>query len=177
VLPAYRFWQTRKLALREDSKSKVNLGCPIRCEGYLCVDISPIEQGVVRDDALHYLSCAGSELFDEIFSKNMFEHLTNPGKFLELCFSSLKRGGRLVLITDNAEFLPFYFPFCSLNHTGLGAHSRKEYADSAEHGHTKHFAVFTKMHLENFLVEYGFREISIKRILFGSRLKALAVRP
>lgn len=166
----------RRLLSPPTEAARVNLGCPYLCEGYRCVDIKPEDEGVVAGDAVEFLNARAPGRYDEVFSKNMLEHLPNPGAFVAAAARSLRRGGRLVLVTDNAEFVPFYFPFW-LNHTGMGAHSRPDYARRAEHGHGRHFAVYTKMHLVNLAEEYGLKVESVRRITLCSRLKMVAVKP
>lgn len=164
-----------KLLRPESDKTKLNLGCPYKCEGYICVDLSPKDDGVVRDDAYHYLLYNSPDTYDEIFSKNLLEHLPDVGRFLDECYSSLKPGGRITVVTDNAEFLPYYLPFW-VNHTGIGAHSVGAYAEHIEHGHTTHFAVFTKLHLRNLFARSGFVDVRVRRTTFGARLEAVARR-
>ena len=53
----------------ESSKMKVNLGCPRYCEGWVCVDLHPQDQGVIQSDAYEYLE-NHFEVFTEIYSKN-----------------------------------------------------------------------------------------------------------
>jgi len=154
---------------------KLNLGCPYRCDGYICVDLSPKDPGVVEADVYDYLRAHSENAVEEIYTKNLLEHLGNPLEFLRLCYRELKPSGKITLTTDNAEYLPFYLPFW-VNHTGIGAHSRREYASLKEHGGGRHFMVFTKMHLENLLEEAGFRKIEVARVWMGSRLRAIAIK-
>ncbi len=149
----------------------VNLGCPRYCEGLTCVDVHPLDERVVEANVFDWLSEQDSSV-DAIFSKNLLEHLPDPGVFLNLCHNALKPNGILSLITDNAEFFPFYFPFY-LTRTGIGAHSCDAYAMSKRCNETHHFMVFTKMHLRNLLEDAGFEVIKIKRITFGIRLLAV----
>jgi len=146
---------------------KVNLGCAKKCAGYVCVDIRGGE-GIVKADVYDWLM-ANHGNCEEIKSKNLLEHLPNPAVFLELCHQSLKQGGRFELITDNAEFIPFYFPFW-IRHTGIGAHSLNAYA--LDHCDSIHYMIFTKMHLKNLLKLAGFEKINVRRITLGSRLLA-----
>ncbi len=150
---------------------KVNLGCPKYCAGLICVDIHPLDERVVKENVFDWL-VEHDSLVDTIFTKNLLEHLPDPGAFLNLCHNALKPNGFISLITDNAEFFPFYFPFY-LTRTGIGAHSCDEYAMSKRCNETHHFAVFTKMHLRNLLEYAGFRPLKIRRITFGVRLLAI----
>ena len=164
-----------KSLIPESGKTKLNLGCPYKCDGYTCVDLLPKDVGVIKDDVYYYLPFHTKSKYDEIFTKNMLEHLPDVGRFLSLCFDELKSGGKMIVITDNAEFIPYYLPFW-INHTGIGAHNTNKYAESIEHGHTRHYSLFTKMHMQNLLEYTGFKDIKVKRILLGSRLYAEGIK-
>lgn len=153
---------------------KLNLGCPYHCNEYQCVDLHPKDSDVIKGEAIIFLATK-SNMYDEIYSKNLFEHLTNTGSFLAYAYNALKKDGKIILITDNAEWLPFYLPFW-INHTGIGAHSKDEYAQDKSHNSSHHYAIFTKMHLINLLKHYDFKNIKIKRIMLGSRLKVTAIK-
>lgn len=153
---------------------KLNLGCPIFCSGYTCVDLHPHQLYVIKSDVLEYLK-TNNKKYDEIYSKNLLEHLMNIDDFILYSIMRLNDGGKLIIITDNAEFIPFYIPLF-INHTGLGAHAKDEYANHKTHNGTHHYMIFTKMHLYNILNHFMFRQISVKRITFGSRLKAVAIK-
>lgn len=156
---------------------KFNLGCPYYCEGYTCVDLHPHDTRVIKADVFDFLinESARYPVIDEIRTKNLLEHLADFGRFTNLCYRAMRSGGRLVIITDNAEFIPYYLPFW-VQHTGIGAHAKDEYAASTEHNGSHHYAVFTKMHLRNLLHASGFRNISVRRITFGARLEATGVK-
>ena len=153
----------------------LNLGCPYYCEDDICVDLHPLNDGVIQSDALEYLKSVIPNSIEKIYSKNLLEHITDIGGFISNCHRILIDGGRLTIITDNAEFIPFYFPFW-INHTGIGAHARDEYAQDISHNITHHYMIFTKMHLFNFFKYYGFRDIQVKRITFGARLQASGIK-
>jgi len=152
---------------------RVNLGCPNYCDGWTCVDLNPRDSRVVKANVFDWLFENDVEC-DEIFSKNLLEHLPDPGDFLKRCVQNLKYGGKMSLITDNAEFFPFYFPFFLVK-TGIGAHSKDEYAMSKHCNETHHYSIFTKMHLRNLFEYAGFGDIVVKRVLYGVRLKATGV--
>ena len=153
---------------------KVNLGCPYECNnGWTCVDLHPKSPNVIQSDVNEYLITHDG--FDLIYSKNLLEHLPNPGHLLSLAYSDLNKNGEIKIITDNAEFVPFYLPF-KINHTGIGAHNLDSYAQSISHNSSHHYSVFTKMHLINLLTYYGFRNIKVNRITFGARLKAVGIK-
>jgi cyclopropane fatty-acyl-phospholipid synthase-like methyltransferase len=134
----------------------------------------PEQQGVIKADAFDYLNSRQEE-YDEIRSKNMLEHITEIGNFFSLAYSALKKGGKLTVITDNAEFVPYYFPF--IHRYGIGAHSSNKYIHNYRYKQcTYHYALFTKLHLQNLLVKYKFKDIRVRRTTFGARLEATATK-
>ena len=155
---------------------RVDLGNPCYRFGWESVDTEPKHNGVIKEDANVYLVNNPLQ-FDEIYSKNLLEHLPDPGTFIKNAFDALTPGGRLTIITDNAEFIPFYFPFL-LRHTGLAAHSRNDYILGNGFGHAPHYAVFTKLHLMNLLSLAGFHDVKVSRIgrYLGARLEATGIR-
>jgi hypothetical protein len=34
---------------------RLQVGCPFKCDGYLCVDLAPIDEGVVKSEAVEWL--------------------------------------------------------------------------------------------------------------------------
>lgn len=148
----------------------LNVGCPYRCFNKTCVDLNPLEEGVEKGDAYLYLH-AHPVSYDEVQSFNLLEHLPDVGEFLRLCKWALNPSGRVRVVTDNAEWVPFYVPvYVPHSGTGTGLHSNWKY--EAHFNHSPHLSIFTKMHLENLLKYAGFREIDVKRIHWGGRLMA-----
>jgi ubiquinone/menaquinone biosynthesis C-methylase UbiE len=47
--------------------------------------------------------------FDEIYSRNLLEHLKNVGFAVKEMVRVLKPGGKLILITDNASYYLFHY--------------------------------------------------------------------
>lgn len=156
---------------------KVKLGCPKFCRGYTCVDLYPFDNRVIQQDAFEFLESHKAEL-DYIYSKNMLEHVGNPLELIRRAYSSLKPGGELIIITDNAEWLPFYLPF-PIAHTGIGAHGSKQHEYLLHFGdRTNHYMVFSKANLNALLSTAGFRHIIIHRMWrYGfARLHARAIK-
>ena len=151
---------------------KLDLGNPKFVDGWVSVDLRPKDPRVMAADAFSVLSSFRSEV-DEIRSKNLLEHLENPGLFFSACERALAPGGRLTVITDNAEFVPFYFPFW-IRHTGIGAHALNAYAE--DFCDSRHFAIFTKMHLRNFFEAYRFEGIEVSRTWGGARLEGTGLK-
>jgi predicted SAM-dependent methyltransferase len=89
------------------------------------------------------------ETFDKIYSRNLLEHLRNPGFFLEECYRVLKSKGTIELITDNAECTRFYW---------FGTHTGRY---EKKHEGDRHFCIFTRSHLKNHFEQAGFKVLSI----------------
>ena len=87
------------------------------------------------------------ETFTEIFTQNLFEHLRNPGFFLEECYRVLKKGGKLTLITDHADCGRYYGKF-----TGTHEGRYEKEHDSKD----KHYSIYTRSHLRNHIQAVGF---------------------
>jgi hypothetical protein len=153
---------------------KLNLGCPWNCEGYLCVDLFPRAPGVIKEEAIKFLKLEPYEPWDEIRTENLLEHLPNVHGFLELCFDKLRYGGKLIVVTDNAEWLLFYLPF-DLKRVGVGAHSMPSYSLRFN---AVHLSIFTKMHLREHLLLAGFQEVKVRRIwrVAGARIEGVGVK-
>lgn len=154
---------------------KLKAGCPKRCEGWVCVDINPLDPDVIKDDILHYLAKAKPASFDQIVAENLIEHLKNVGSFFAYSYDALRTNGILKIVTDNAEFFPFYVP--KIKALGFSAHAEENYRyllKSKGCKSTSHYAVFTKLHLRNYCRAYNFHIIELKRVMFGARLQLIA---
>lgn len=151
---------------------RVNLGCPRYCWGYKCVDLFPSDERVVKADALRWLESSNN--IEEIKTENLLEHLPNVEEFLSLCFDKLRKGGRLIVVTDNAEWLPFYLPF-DLKGLGVGAHSVPSYSMRFN---AVHLSIFTKMHLREHLLLAGFQDVKVRRLwrVAGARIEGVGVK-
>ena len=88
--------------------------------------------------------------FDIVYSKNLFEHLTNLGFTMKEMKRVLKRGGKLIIITDNANFWGYAF---GKTHLGL-------YEEMGSYGgEDRHYELFTDWHMQNHARNAGFRKI------------------
>ncbi|MFI5420678.1 MAG: methyltransferase domain-containing protein [Nitrososphaerales archaeon] len=156
----------------------VNLGCPKFCQGFLCVDKFPYDKRVISADVYEFLRMCSVQgvRYESIYIKNLLEHLGNSLNFLILCRSVLKPGGVMKLVTDNAEFFPYYIPLALVG-TGVGGHSTNSYALGMNQ--SVHLAIFTKLHLKNLFAEAGFERVSIWRLpkVLFARLEAVGFVP
>jgi ubiquinone/menaquinone biosynthesis C-methylase UbiE len=85
--------------------------------------------------------------FDEVFAANILEHMPNPLLFLQECKRVLRRGGRLVVITDHAAFLGYH----------VHGVTPGDYHQWHGAGGDRHFMLFTTGHLQNLVEAAGLR--------------------
>ncbi|WP_455368857.1 methyltransferase domain-containing protein [[Eubacterium] cellulosolvens] len=131
----------------------LNVGCGEQSYGDVRCDIYPSKAVNVICDAMHLPFRNNS--FEQVYSKTVFEHLNNPMLALQEQKRVLRNRSRIVLITDNAGYWRFYL-FPNGNH--LAYHQREN---------DKHYALYTKLHLENFFKDIKMQIVSIKFIEFG----------
>lgn len=125
----------------------LNLGCGISPYGTHRVDICKTKSTTHVFDVEDEIQFP-NESFDEIFERNLLEHLRNHGFHLEECYRVLKQGGKIVLITDNASCFRHYF---------TGTHSGRYEEKNKENPSDRHFALFTRHHLKNLFLDAGFK--------------------
>lgn len=136
-------------------KRILNLGCGESTYGTDFVDIYPMRKEVkkcdIDKDKLPYKSNA----FDEVFSSFVFEHLTSPRHALQEMYRVLKKGGKVVIHTNNAGYLWFHNAKSKIK-THYGGYETLEKHSGDE---DKHYALYTFHHLENQLGAVGFKNV------------------
>lgn len=134
----------------------LNLGCGEDTYGTDFVDKYPSRKEVKKCDIDVDNLPFEARVFDKIYSRNLLEHLTNPGNFFKECYRVLKPGGLLVFQTDNATYWK--------NNLRRSAHLGS-YEKYGRHGEEDtHFELFTEKHLENYLRRFNFKSLKIKYI-------------
>ena len=120
----------------------LSLGCgnEMRCD--LRLDLFPTSAANIVGDAQNLPF--RSNIFTEVYERNLLEHMPNPAMHLTEVSRTMKRDGILTLITDNAACLKYY-----LLGTHTGGYSKHE-------GRDRHYALFTVEHLKNLLLLTGF---------------------
>jgi ubiquinone/menaquinone biosynthesis C-methylase UbiE len=136
--------------MRNDTELTLNLGCGEDVYGDVRLDFVPTGSANVVGDCQQLPFKDDS--FVEVYERNVFEHLPNPGQHLFEVKRVLKEGGTLTLITDNASCLKYYL---------LGTHTG---GYSKHQGKDKHFALFTKEHIKNFMELCSFRIVELSFI-------------
>jgi len=136
-------------------KRVLNLGCADDSFGDVRVDmeksptttlVANVEEGLPLE--------SGS--FDVVYMQFMFEHLINIHKVLKECYRLLKKGGEIIIITDNAGFIGF--------HSGRWTKtlSTIHYGGYRNSDGDMHFGLYTKEHIRNHLERAGFKIKKIK---------------
>jgi predicted SAM-dependent methyltransferase len=125
----------------------LNVGCGKDTYGTHFVDLVPTRDNVMKVDVDIEKLPFDSEFFHIIYSENLFEHLTNLNFALKEMYRVLKKGGKLILITDNANYWKWSL---SPSHLGGGRDVNN------------HFELFTPSHLVNHAKKVGFKKIKTK---------------
>ena len=88
-----------------------------------------------------------SNLFDEVYSSYVWEHIKNPYKLLLEMKRVCKPNGKIIIITDNAGYIPTNIRIKALH----GNHII---------GNDKHYALYTMEHMRNFFNEANINILS-----------------
>ena len=135
----------------------LNLGSGTSTKGDVRLDIYPLENVNCVYDIEKGLPFK-ENYFDDIFCQCVFEHMKNPGFILAECYRVLKNGGKMELLTDNAGYLLYHIwkrnihgGYCD----GTGGTEKKD----------RHYALYTKEHLQNHFESAGFKVEKIDYVM------------
>jgi len=134
------------------SKKILNIGCGSDIYGTHFLDKYPSRKEVIRCDFDEEKLPFPNNYFDEVYCKNVFEHVTNLGFIFGEIHRILKKNGKLVLITDNANYWRW-----AVGKFHFGGYEKSRTKENIKED--RHFALFTTWHLENFGRKFGFRKI------------------
>jgi len=141
-----------------NKKRILNIGCGKETYGTDFVDLYP-QRKEVKEVNLDYEKLPyKNNTFEEVYSAFLFEHLKDPHKVLLEMKRVLKKGGKIILITDNAGFLGFHTKdtlWWKVHNGGYNKLSGRGEGDL-------HFGLFTLSHIITHLKEAGFRNIKVK---------------
>lgn len=127
---------------------KLNLGCgPDYKKGYVNVDSNKNIKADIYCDLNKKIPVKNNSV-DEVYCKNMFEHIPNPLNFLLEIKRILKKGGKAVIITSNGSYILYHFPRKRAYHD--------TYNLSSSPG-DKHYFFFQKGHLTAFANKVGLK--------------------
>lgn len=130
----------------------LNAGSGHDTHGTHFIDLYPARPEVKKCDLNRDKFPYNDDTFDEVYSEDVFEHLLNHDHFMRECNRVLKPGGKLTIITDNANSWVWAFAG-----THLG-----EYEELSDNEDDRHYALFTDWHLENIFKQYGFKPRRVK---------------
>jgi len=125
------------------------------------VDILPQRNDVIKCDMNTEKLPYEDNIFDEVYSKHMLEHLTDVGFAIREMMRVLKKGGKLTIITDNASFFDF-----ARGRTHLGQYEELR-SDTHE---DRHYSLFTPWHLRNFFRKFN---IKVEKIEYCGNIHSL----
>lgn len=148
--------QKKRSARLIGTKRRVlNVGCGSEVYGTDFIDFYPSRTDVIECDIDNKSFPYRSNTFDEVYSRNLLEHISNPFHALQEMKRVLKSGGRLVIITDNAGFILYHVPL--FEHI-FAQHNTNKYRYGKK---DRHYFIFTPLHLRNLLQKVGVFRISI----------------
>jgi predicted SAM-dependent methyltransferase len=129
----------------------LNVGCGNETYGTHFVDLYPSRKEVIKCDVDKEKLPFRDNFFNEVYSAFLIEHLKNPGFALKEMTRVLKKGGKLVIKTDNASFWLYHislpFKVCQQHYGGYESKGLKD----------KHYSIFTTEHLKNHLTELSLK--------------------
>lgn len=134
----------------------LNLGCGGQTYGTDFLDLYPQRPDIIKYDAEKDNIPFADSTFDEVYSENLLEHLQNPNIVLKEAARVLKKGGRLVVITDNASFWAY--------HLGAKTHYGG-YEKRLGETEDRHYALYTSWHLVNHFRSLGLSEVKTEFLL------------
>jgi len=135
-------------------KKILNVGCGNDIYGTDFVDLYSSRPEVIKCDVEKEKLPYKKNTFDEVYSAFLFEHLKNPNLVLKEMFRVLKKGGKLILKTDNAGWWGYHNSKSSykVHYGGYESHGNED----------KHYALYTTHHLENHLIGIGLKILSVR---------------
>jgi len=129
----------------------LDVGCGQHKRGDIGVDYSKLSSADVIADACHLPF--RNDVFDKVISVVVLEHSPNPFSFIKEQYRVLKHGGKLELITDNAQ----YYRWSVLGFRGA----------QHEKCHGDHYMIFYPKNVERLLSRANFINVSTRYIKAG----------
>lgn len=145
----------------------LNIGCGHDAYGTDRIDIYRTKAATLICDVEHGLPYR-DEVFDEVYSKCLFEHLRNPFLFLQEVRRVLKKRGMVRLITDNAGFWRFYLYVPGIN---MGIHVGTYPSRSWD----RHYALYTLEHIKNHFEAGDLKIVTIKYLNEGQKSRLIRI--
>jgi len=146
----------------------LNVGCGKQTYGTHFIDLYPQRSEVVKCDVESEKIPFPDGTFDEVCSDNMLEHLKDVNKVLAEMYRVLKKGGKLVIITDNASFWGWHVPSAKIHY---GGYEERSYGTE-----DRHYSLFTSWHLQNHFRSLGIGNTSTEYLMIKEKNPYLYVR-
>ncbi|MEM5812000.1 MAG: methyltransferase domain-containing protein [Candidatus Aenigmatarchaeota archaeon] len=131
----------------------LNVGCGNDTYGTHFVDLYPYRKEVKKCDVNKQELPFPSNFFDIVYSKNLFEHLTNPEFALKEMKRVLKNNGKIILITDYAHAWNY-----AVGRVHLGGYEKTSQKED------RHYLLVNDWHLENWFRKVGLKTLNIEFI-------------
>jgi len=139
-------------------KKILNVGCGDDSYGTHLIDLYPSRKDVIKCNVDEKKLPFGNNFFDEVYSRNLLEHLKNPGFVLEEMKRVLKKGGKIIVITDNAGYLFHHIDLSSFS-SSKACHQEKTKYKREKHPLDRHYSLFTTLHLNQHFKALGLKKI------------------
>lgn len=136
-------------------KRILNIGCGKDENSTDFLDLYPSRKEVIKYNADIDRIPFEDNTFEGIICNFLLEHLKDRVLFFKEVRRVLKKNGKLKLCTDNAGWFG-YHNMKSKVKTHYGGYCNEDYGDD-----DKHYSLFTTEHLKQFLIDAGFKEISV----------------
>ena len=162
------------MTYKKKRKLILNVGCGNETYGDVRVDIYSTMATTHVMDVENGFTKEWENKFDIVYSKNLLEHIRNPGFLLTEMKRVLKPGGKIIIITDNAGFWEFHI---------FGTHTKpkislKRLSFYVGRGELDtHYSLFTKEHLINHFRAVGIKIEKIKYLEFPENENLGKFRP
>ena len=132
----------------------LNLGCGKDTFGTDFVDLYPARSGVIKCDIEKDRLPYKDGTFDMIIAHGLLQHITNLPNFFNECKRTLKKNGKLDILTANAGFWGLFgSAFYGKYDLSIAREGMKE---------GKVYLLFTTTSLGNLLQKYGYRDINCR---------------
>lgn len=138
-----------KLELEKPKGKILNLGCGTSTYGTHRIDIAP-SVSTTEVCNINFGLPYQNEFFNQVFAKNIFEHLNYTLDVLDECFRILKKGKELVVICDNPSYVLF--------HTESVKRQFQYYSENGD----LHFQIYFPNNMVNLLERAGFKIKSVE---------------
>jgi predicted SAM-dependent methyltransferase len=141
---------------------KLNIGCGKDYKkSYINIDSDPnYYADLYIDFSINSYIPFKDSSADEIYCKNIFEHIPNPLNFLLEIKRVIKDNGRIIIITSNASYLIYHFPRKKAYHDTYNLTSSKN---------DKHYFMFQLGHLKAFADKTGLRIIKLNYYISANK--------